>query len=90
MSHNEFWQLTYAEFIVRYEEHIKSQVHKRNELVFHAWHVAMFNRQKRLPALDTVLTKEETNKPKKAQTTEEMMSMCKMLNAAYGGKEIKT
>jgi len=48
----------------------------------------MFERQKKLPSLESVLIK-ESSEPKKPQSTEEMISICKMLNAAYGGKEIK-
>ena len=88
MNTSEFWQLTYAEFIVIYEEHIKSLTKERNNLVYQAWHIAMFERQKKLPSLESVLIK-ESSEPKKPQSTEEMISICKMLNAAYGGKEIK-
>jgi hypothetical protein len=51
-----------------------------------AWHIALFERQKKLPALNTILQIEQ--KEKRKQTVEEMISVVKLLNAAYGGIEV--
>jgi len=58
-----------------------------NELMSAAWHTAYLSRVKpdKLPSLKDLLSLE----PKKPQTDEEMMAMCKMLNAAFGGKVVK-
>ncbi len=86
MTHDEFWRLTYAEFVIRYKEHIKTLNHRRNEMIFTAWHVAYFSRVTKLPSLKSVLIEEE----KREQSVDEMIAICRMMNAALGGKEIKT
>jgi len=90
MKPDDFWELAYSEFMVILEEYNKETIRERNKLVFTAWHVAMFERQKRLPALDSVLMKETETHEHKKQTPDEMMAVCKMLNAAFGGEEIIT
>jgi len=52
-----------------------------------AWHTALFERQKKLPALNTVLIDEQQKEHRK-QTVDEMIAVVKLLNAAYGGEEV--
>jgi hypothetical protein len=67
-----------------YKRHEKRRV---NELLSLAWHIALFERQKKLPALDTILQDEQ--KEHRKQTVDEMIAVVKLLNAAYGGIEVE-
>lgn len=82
---DEFWKLTYAEFDAMCKAKKRINKHRANELLSLAWHVALFERQKKLPALNTILQDEQKEHHK--QTVEEMISVVKLLNAAYGGVE---
>lgn len=89
MTHSEFWQLTLAEFLVKYEEYIKAERNKLNEFITLAWLTANYTRAKTFPPdLNKLLIKEGAER--KVQTVEEMMAMAKIVNAAWGGEEIKT
>ena len=57
-----------------------------DELVYLAWHTEAFARMKKLPSLNSLI-KEEGKK--REQTDEEMMTMAKMLNAAFGGEVVE-
>lgn len=56
-----------------------------NQAAWLAWHVAALSRQKKLPKLGTLLAK---RKPKRRQTPDEMLAMCKMLTVAMGGEVV--
>ena len=74
--------MTYAELlsvVAGYNENLKN---RRDELLFLAWHVEAFARQKQLPSLQSLIGQG----PKKEQTDEEMLNMAKMLNAIFGGE----
>jgi len=61
-----------------------------NELLYLAWHTEAFARQKKLPSLDSLLQKNENESgQQRQQTDEEMMNMCKLLNAAFGGEVVE-
>nr|WP_276318556.1 phage tail assembly chaperone [Gudongella oleilytica] len=83
----EFWQLTYAELLTLADGRIKSQKRKMNEMLFLAWHIEALARQKKLPALSSLLKDDKTTG--KQQSDEEMMNMAKLLNAAFGGEVIE-
>lgn len=88
LNPDEFWKLTYAEFFAMAKARKRLERRRRNELLYTAWHTALFERQTKLPALNTVLIDEQKEKPKK-QTVDEMIAVVKLLNAAYGGEEVK-
>jgi len=88
MKPSEFWPLTYAELIYMLRGYNRRQINRRNELIFVAWHAEMFARQKSLPALSSMITDDEPQT--KVQTDDEMMTMCKILNAAFGGEVVET
>ncbi len=91
MKPSEFWVLTYAEFIEIFKGYQKSQIKHINDLITVAWRTAAFQRYKKLPDLEKFLIKESDMKDKpKPQTGNQMMKICRMWNAALGGKEIKT
>ena len=81
-----FWRLTYAELATMAESRLRHQKRKMNELVFLAWHIEALARQKRLPALGSLLIEEKA--AGKRQSDEEMMNIAKLLNAAVGGEVI--
>lgn len=58
---------------------------ERNNRAWLAWHIASLMRQTKLPRLESLLVR----KPKRSQTPEEMLGIVRMLNAMYGGKEMK-
>jgi len=59
---------------------------KINELLFVAWHVEAFARQKKLPKLSKIIS-EKKKKPAK-QTNNDMLDMIRNINAALGGAEV--
>lgn len=87
MKPEAFWQLTYVELLTMIEGRARNKRSRLNELIFLAWHVEALARQKRLPALGSLLIEEKTTK--KRQTDEEMMNMARLLNAAFGGEVIE-
>ena len=90
MKPSEFWALTFAEFDAMAKGFNRRQINRRNELMFAAWHCAAIARQKTLPELDDLLINpDEKPEPKKEQTDTDMLNMCKMLNAMYGGEVVE-
>lgn len=68
----------------------RRQINRRNELMFAAWHCAAIARQKTLPDLDDLLIDPDKKpEPKKEQTDADMLNMCRMLNAMYGGEVVE-
>ena len=82
----EFWVLTYAEFFAMAEGFKRRRIDRQNALIYHAWHCEAFARQKTLPELKNILQKSESTH--RQQTEEEMIAICRMLNAAFGGDEV--
>lgn len=68
--------------------YMRKQKRRVNELIYLAWHTEIFARQKQLPELKSLLQGED-EKAKHGQTDDEMMVMCKMLNAAFGGDTVE-
>lgn len=85
----EFWILTFAEFFEMVDGYVKRERRKTNERTTLAWNTANFNRARRLPDLKTLLIDEDEIGAKPDQTDEQMFAMVKMLNAAWGGVEVK-
>ena len=79
--------MTPAELAVKHDGFLRAERRTINNLLYHAWHVAAFNRQKKLPELKSIMIDEDRPKPKK-QTDDQMMAMARLLNAALGGKEV--
>ena len=85
----DFWALTYAEFYEMAQGYRRRQIKKRNELIYHAWHVEALSRQQKLPELKSLMQNvERSADPPKQQTEEDMIAMCKLLNVAFGGNEV--
>lgn len=81
---DQFWALTFTEFYIMAQGYVKRFKHRRNELLFTAWHTAAFTRAKQLPSLASMIEQEGH---KKEQTDDEMFAMARMLNAMFGGTE---
>jgi len=63
---------------------------KHNNIMSLAWHSAMFERMERIPPLSELLITENETIESHPQTMDNMLGVCKMLNAAYGGNVIMT
>jgi len=87
---NEFWILTPAEFnemVAGYIERKKQESKdKVIDSLFLAWHVEAFQRTKKLPKLDSLISKIEG--PKKPLDPNEMLNQIMSINAAFGGELI--
>ena len=59
-----------------------------NELLFLAWHIEAFAKQNKLPPLESLLFKEDSEQKTKQQTPDEMIAVCRLINSALGGEEI--
>jgi hypothetical protein len=83
--------MTYAEFITMYRGYVRRQTNKTNEMIYTAWHTALFERQQKLPELNSILIDEKKNPDKqREQTPDEMLTICRMWNAALGGAEVES
>lgn len=82
MKPQEFWDLTPIEL----ENYISGSIHRfeieNDRSITNAWLTVGLDRQKRLPELQSILSKRETKK----QSSEQMLAMVKALNEAFGGE----
>ena len=85
----EFWDMTYAEFVQMAEGYQRVQKNRYDELLYFAWHIEAFARQKTLPSLESLMRKIDNKQQHRTQTDEEMLAMGKMLNAAFGGEVVE-
>lgn len=83
---DEFWGLTFSEFIQMAEGYTRRQKREINNYIAGAWYSAILARQKQIPKLNSLLQEESA---KKQQTDDEMLTMAKLLNAAFGGEVIE-
>jgi hypothetical protein len=89
LTPDQFWDMTYAEFILCLKGCRKREIKKTNDLITNAWHTAYLFRVEKFPGLVDLLVKDpDDSQPKRVQTDEEMMMKCKMLNAALGGNVV--
>jgi hypothetical protein len=68
------------------EGYNKRHIKRSNELITLAWHTAALIRTKEMPELKELLISEVE---KKSQTPEEMLTIVKMLNTAFGGEVVE-
>lgn len=87
MQPDQFWLLTFSEFETMMDGYMRRRKEQINDLLYQAWHTAVFYRCKEMPKLDSIMIGDE--KPaKKRQTDEEMMAKARLLNALFGGTEV--
>ena len=85
---DQFWALTYSEFIEMSRGFRRREAHRADELLYLAWHTELFARMKTLPKLADLLHGDGSEPMRHApQSTEQMIAMCRVLNAAFGGEE---
>ena len=86
----DFWRLTPAEIATMAQGHNRKSRRRVNELIYSAWHTAVFGRMEKMPALEDVI-KDEGEAPQRhrEQTDDEMMAMARILNAAFGGEVVE-
>lgn len=86
----DFWGLTFSEFAALYDVYIKKRIRHKNDMNYLAWHTALWNRieAKSFPKLASVL-EDETPKPKRERSPEEMLAEMRLSIAAMGGKVVE-
>lgn len=67
----------------------KRQKQKINELLYVSWHTALFERQKTLPELKTIIIDDEVKTEKRQQTDEDMINVLKNLTLSLGGEIVE-
>jgi hypothetical protein len=76
MQPEDFWNLTPYELSLRLAGYSEEKAEHRQELIYLAWHIEAFARQKRLPGLAKLLKdKEGSKKTKKHLSTEQLMKI---------------
>ena len=93
-----FWALTPFEFHVMAMGYVEREKEKNrtthNNIISLAWYTEALARTKNLPKLENLLSKKDDDgavvHKHKEQSDEEMMNVCRMMNAAFGGIEITT
>lgn len=79
--------MTFAEFVEYVKGYSRKNRQRINELIYLAWHIEAFHRERgRLPSLESLLIQEDVEP--KQMTDDQMMAMARVLNAAYGGVEV--
>lgn len=61
----------------------KIRERETNERIWLAWHIVAFDRTDKLPALETLLIKQDA--PRRKQSPEEMLVAMKSIFLAFGG-----
>ena len=75
---SEFWDITPLEFWIMCEGYIESRNEKISEMLYLAWHIEAFARQKKLPNLKKLLREStKIKRPKKQLSTEHLMKIAK-------------
>jgi hypothetical protein len=62
---------------------------RHNQNAWLAWHTAALTRCKEMPELEKLFIDEKDLEPKKEQTTDQMIAMVRLINAAWGGEEVE-
>ncbi|MCV4233304.1 hypothetical protein OHJ21_19155 [Virgibacillus sp. LDC1] len=86
MSLTEYNDMTPHELNLFIKAYNDRMVRDHKERITMAYLTAAWGRTKKLPDLKKIL---KEDKPKKQQSAEDMLSIVKQLNAAFGGKEVK-
>jgi hypothetical protein len=72
----DFWELTPFELGLRLEGFAEEKAEHRQELLYLAWHIEAFARQKRLPGLKKILKDSGINKKTRSRlSTEQLMKI---------------
>jgi hypothetical protein len=82
----EFWNCTPLQANLAFKAAKLRFNREHNESAWHAYHVAAMSRAKKIPKLEKLLIREQARKP---QTWQEMRSMVRVMNAMFGGRDLK-
>ena len=77
MRVSEFWNFTPCELTFIIEGYAEQLAERRQEMLYLAWHIEAFARQKRMPALRKVLKEGGIKKSQKRLSTEQLMKIAK-------------
>lgn len=80
--------MTPAELYIRIKIYEDQQQEKTKELLWKTWNTAALIRCDKMPELDEWMGIVDKDVKPKQQTTEQMISMAKLLNAAFGGEVV--
>jgi len=70
--------------------YMRNERKEHNNRMSLAWHTAAMTFKQEMPSLESLLILEEDETtPEPVQTVDNMLGVCKMLNAAYGGNVIE-
>jgi hypothetical protein len=72
----DFWAWTPFELGLHFEGYVEEKAEQRKTLIYLAWHIEAFSRQKRLPSLTKLL--KDSGKKKKTQSrlsTQQLMTI---------------
>jgi hypothetical protein len=74
----DFWELTPFELGIMFEGYAEEKAERRQELLYLAWHVEAFARQKRLPSLKKILKDSGIKKTTNSRlSNEQLMKIAK-------------
>lgn len=85
----EFWASTPYDTREWCRQHAERETSGYKLGTYIAWHCALYARQKRLPELATIMKRFDTPAPVKPQSAAALLDKVRILNAAFGGKEIR-
>lgn len=75
MKPADFWELTPHELGLMFDGYAEGINERRQELLYLAWHVEAFARQKRLPSLKKILKDSGIKKKRNSLSTEQLMKI---------------
>lgn len=81
-----FWEITPAELAACAKHYHKRKEEENERTIIQAYMTAAWQRSKRMPDLDHVLNKSR-GEEQVDQSAEQMLTMAKILNARFGGKQ---
>lgn len=75
MHPDQIWELTPFELGLLFEGYADEKAEQRQALIYLAWHIEAFARQKRLPSLKKLLNDSGLNKKRSRLSTEQLMKI---------------
>lgn len=89
MSEGEFWKSTPFQTRLFIEAAAERERLAYRRAIWAAWHMAAFERSKRMPKLSQVMQQVERKKPTTRKSPAQLLAMIVDMNAAFGGKDLR-
>jgi hypothetical protein len=89
LSVDEFWKLTPREVDIYVRAELRRRQYRREEVLYGAWHVALFERQKILPRLESLFGRREESEHQVREQTPEDIYQWAVAFAKTHGKILK-